>query len=204
MHQYQIIEQGKSIDKASKALILLHGRGGTADDILNFAKRFHLVDTYLAAPQATGNSWYPHSFMVEEKLNEPWLSSAIETIKRLVDEISKKIPQSQIVIMGFSQGACLSLEYSSRFASKYGGIVAFSGGLIGSTLNEEKYQGNLAGTKVFIGNSDIDPYIPIERCFRSKELMEKLGATVTLKVYERMGHLINEDEINWVKKNILL
>lgn len=202
MHSYKIIEQGQTIDKASKALLLLHGRGGTALDILNLANEFCDPTFYIAAPQANNNSWYPYSFMSEEKSNEPWLSSAVENVERLIDETAVHIPKSQIYIMGFSQGACLALEVSARFATKYGGVIAFTGGLIGRTLHEEKYKGNFDGTKVFIGNSDRDPHVPLERSEQSKNIMEKLGGAVTLRVYKGMGHTINEDEINWVKKFI--
>lgn len=203
MHNYKIIEQGQPIDKASKALLLLHGRGGTVNDILSLGREFCDDTFYLAAPQASNNSWYPYSFMAEEKSNEPWLSSAVETIKKLIDETAIHIPKNQIYIMGFSQGACLALEVSARFATKYGGIIAFTGGLIGRTIHEEKYKGNFDGTKVFIGNSDRDPHVPLERSEQSKVLMEKLGADVTLRVYKGMGHTINEDEISWIKKFML-
>lgn len=203
MHSYNIINQGQPLDKASKALILLHGRGSTASDILSLANEFCDDSYYIAAPQATNNSWYPHSFMEEEKLNEPWLSSAVEIVKKLIDEIAKHIPKNQIYIMGFSQGACLALETSTRVAAKYGGIIAFTGGLIGSTINEARYSGNFDGTKVFIGTSDKDPHVPLLRSQQSKEIMEKLGADVTLKVYIGMGHTINENEIQWVKNFIL-
>lgn len=192
-----------ALDKASKALILLHGRGGTARDILPLANEFDTSDFYIVAPEAPNNSWYPYSFMAEDKANEPWLTSAVETVKNLIDEISLSIPKNKIVIMGFSQGACLALESTSRYADKYGGVVAFSGGLIGERLNEEKYQGNFDGTKVFIGNSDKDPHVPLARCKESQELMEKLGAYVTLKIYGGMGHTIIRNEIDWVQKNII-
>lgn len=200
MHRYNIIEQGQAVDTASKALILLHGRGSSASDILRLADEFCDDSFYIAAPQATNHSWYPYSFMEEEKLNEPWLSSAVEIVKRLIDETSMHIPKNQVYIMGFSQGACLALEVAARSAAKYGGLAAFSGGLIGSTINEKKYSGNFEGTKVFIGNSDTDPHVPLKRAEQSKEVLEKLGADVTLKIYKGMGHIINEDEINTVKK----
>lgn len=203
MDHYKIVEQGLSLNKASKALILLHGRGGTADDILGLTQEFCDDTFYIAAPQAPNNSWYPYSFMAEEKTNEPWLSSAVESVKRLIDETSKYIPKSQIYIMGFSQGACMALEVSARYAAHYGGVIAFTGGLIGLVLNEEKYRGNFEGTKVFIGNSDRDPHVPLTRSAHSKDIMEKLGADVTLKVYPGMGHTINDDEIHWVKDNIM-
>jgi phospholipase/carboxylesterase len=203
MHSYNIIEQGQSPDKASHALILLHGRGGTAQDILSLADEFCDDSYYIAAPQATDDRWYPHSFMAHEELNEPWLSSAVEIVKRLMDETSKYMPKTHIYLMGFSQGACLALEVSARFATKYGGIVAFTGGLIGRTINEKRYHGNFEGTKVFMGTSDKDPHIPLSRVEESKILMEKMGANVTLKVYKGTDHTINEDEINFVKSFIM-
>ena len=199
-----IVEQGQALDKALNALILIHGRGGIAFDLLELAQEFFDDTFYIAAPRATNNSWYPYSFMAEEKSNEPWLSTSVDTIKRLIDKISAHLPKSHIFLMGFSQGACLALEVSTRFAAHYGGIVAFTGGLIGSTLNKNKYHGNFEGTKVFIGNSDTDPHVPLSRSEQSKEIMQKLGADVTLKVYQGMGHTINQDEINWVKKNLML
>lgn len=204
MHSYQIIEQGQPKEKASKALLLLHGRGGGAQDILTLTKQFKVDGFYIAAPQATNNTWYPNTFMSDERLNEPWLSSAVEVVKRLIDETSKHIPKNQIILMGFSQGACLSLEVSARFATRYGGVVAFTGGLIGKSIDEEKYQGDFEGTKVFIGTSDRDPHIPLIRSEQSEDVLERLGADVTLKVYKGMAHTINEDEINWVRKNLNL
>ncbi len=202
MHSYQVIQQGQPIDKASKALILLHGRGSTASDILKLADQFCNNQFYIAAPQATHQTWYPYSFLAAEKTNEPWLSSAVQVVKRLIDEISKQISKDQIYLIGFSQGACLALETAARYATKYGAIVAFSGGLIGSTIDERKYQGNFEDTKIFIGNSDKDPHVPLIRCQQSEELLENMGADVTLKVYKDMAHTINRDEIEWVRKNI--
>jgi len=203
MAAYEVLHQGALITKASKALILLHGRGGNARGILSLADIFCDDQFYIAAPQAPSNTWYPYSFLEEEKLNEPYLSASVEAIKNVIDETATYIPMHQIYIMGFSQGACLTLEVTSRLAAKYGGVIAFTGGLIGSTVNEKKYHGNFEGTKVFIGNSDEDPHVPLVRSEQSKEIMEKLGADVTLKVYPGMAHTINEDEISWVKKNIM-
>ncbi|PJD95935.1 MAG: phospholipase [Parachlamydia sp.] len=202
MHTYQIVDQGKPLKQAAKALILLHGRGSTARDILSLADMFADDSFYIAAPQASRQSWYPYSFMEEEAQNEPWLTSAIETVKKLIEEIATHIPKDQIYLMGFSQGACLALETSARYATNYGGIVAFTGGLIGKTLDEKKYQGNFAETRVFIGTSDQDPHVPLVRSEQSKTLMEKMGANVTLKVYAGMAHTINQDEIDWVRKFI--
>lgn len=195
----EVLYQGPLITNASKAMILLHGRGGTARGILSLADRLCDDRFYIAAPQAINNTWYPYSFMEEEKLNEPYLPSAVSSIKELIDETAKHIHKDQIYLMGFSQGACLILEVSTRFAAKYGGIIAFTGGLIGKTINAKKYQGNFEGTKVFISNGDNDPHIPLIRSQQTKSLMEQLGANVTLKVYQGRDHLISEDEIKWAK-----
>jgi phospholipase/carboxylesterase len=199
----EILYRGSPLAQASKALILLHGRGGTAENIISLADLFCDERFYVAAPQAPNRTWYPHGFMDEDALNASYLSSSIETIQGLIDETAKKIPKDQIYLMGFSQGACLSLEISSRSAAKYGGIVAFTGGLMGSTIHEERYHGNFEGTQVFIGTSDQDPYIPLTRVEQSKKLIERMGAAVTLKVYKGTSHTITGDEIDWVKKNMI-
>ncbi len=200
----EVLHHGTLITKAKKALILLHGRGGTAKSMLPLSDMLCDSQYYIAAPQAKNNIWYPHSFMEEDSLNEPNLSFSIQEIKDLIDKTADHIAKDQIFIAGFSQGACLALEVSSRFGTKYGGIIAFTGGLIGHEINESKYQGNFDGTKVFISNGDNDPHIPLRRSEESKKMMEKLGAKVTLKTYEGRGHTISEDEINYVKAHILL
>lgn len=200
MHEYKIVEAGKPLKQARKAIILLHGRGGNAHDILSLADAFCDETFYISAPQATNNVWYPNSFMAPEDKNEPWLSSSVITVKRLLDTISEQIPVENIYIMGFSQGACLTLEVATRYATKYAGVAAFTGGLIGEKISTEKYHGNFAGTKVFIGNSNIDPHVPVIRAEESKNLMEKAGAHVTLKIYPDMPHTIIQDEIELVLK----
>ena len=195
----QVLYRGPIITKASKALILLHGRGGTAQNILSLADQLCDDTFYIAAPQALNNIWYPHSFMEEEALNEPFLSSSAQSIKELIDETAIHIPKQAIFIAGFSQGACMALEVSTRYATKYGGIIAFTGGLIGHQIDMEKYKGDFEDTSVFISNGDRDPYIPLERSEQSKEVMKKFGAQVTLKVYEGRPHTITEDEIRFVK-----
>lgn len=196
-----IIERGLPLKIASKAIVMLHGRGGTAQGILEIVNPSWEREFYIVAPQAPSQVWYPKSFISEEEVNEPFLSQSIASIKALIDSIN--ILKSDIVLMGFSQGACLSLEISSRHAEKYRGIVAFTGGLIGRTVKEEKYEGDFKGTKVFISNGDRDPFIPLRRSELSKELMEKLGAEVTLKIYPGREHRVSKDEIEWVEKNIL-
>jgi phospholipase/carboxylesterase len=200
MHKYQILEKGKPLAEAQKAIILLHGRGADAEDIISLADEFCDDTFYIVAPQATNNAWYPFSFMTSEDRNEPWLTSAVNTVKRLLEEISVYLPSEKIYISGFSQGACLALEVTTRYAVKYGGVIAFSGGLIGETIRTEKYRGNFEGTKVFIGNSDKDPHIPLIRCQESENLMKLMGADVTLKIYPDMPHTIIRDEIDTVRK----
>lgn len=199
MHDYRILTKGKDLNKAKKAIILLHGRGATAQDIIGLADEFCDDTFYIAAPQAKNQTWYPYGFMYPVDANEPWLSSAVDTVKRLLDETAKVISTENIYLMGFSQGACLTLEVASRFANKYAGIVAFTGGLIGEELISELYQGDFEGTKVFIGNSDQDPHVPVQRSEDSAEIMRKLGAEITLKIYSNMPHTIIADEIDTVR-----
>lgn len=200
MHNYDILEKGCAIEKAKKAIICLHGRGATADGIMQLGMQFADKDVYLAAPQATTNSWYPYSFMAPEQANQPWLNSAVELVKKLIDETAAHVGYENLYIMGFSQGACLTLEVASRFPMKYAGIASFTGGLIGEILNADKYKGDFNGTPVFIGNSDRDPHVPMQRSEDSANVMEQLGAKVFIKIYEDMPHTIVEDEIVSVKK----
>lgn len=197
-----VLYQGPLINKASKAVLLLHGRGGTAQGIMSFANSLCDDHCYLVAPQATNNVWYPQSFMSPLELNEPYLSSSISEIKQLIDQTTQHISLDRLYIVGFSQGACMALEIASRFAGKYGGIIAFTGGLIGDMLDKSKYRGNFDHTKVFISNGDQDPFIPLIRSQESKDLMEKMGADVTLKVYKDRPHTVTRDELIWVKNNI--
>lgn len=199
MSSYRLVEKGKPLETASKALILLHGRGGSAEDILEIAPYFSDDSFYIAALEAPGNSWYPKKFFDKEILNEPFLSNSIDAIHNLIEQIKEYIPQNKIYLMGFSQGACLSLEVSSRRAGRYGGIIAFTGALIGDLTKTEKYQGNFEGTQVFIGNCEKDPFIPLPSSIQSKQIMDGLGANVLLKVYEGRDHTIRQDEIDLVK-----
>ncbi len=205
-HKKNIKVAGVDIANAERILLMLHGRGGTAEDIISFAVA-HLKQTsgtHIIAPQATNNSWYPNSFLAPVIENQPWLDSALELLKEIMLDLEKKdINSNQIFIIGFSQGACLSLEFAARNAKHYGGVIAFTGGLIGEVLDNENYIGDFKNSKIFIGNSDRDAHVPLKRSEESKRIMEKSGANVTLKVYPGMGHTINEDEINWVNQNIL-
>ncbi len=201
MHQKNITTAGKPLSEASKALILLHGRGARAADILSLAQYFPLTDFALLAPQATNNTWYPFSFIAPVQQNEPWLTSAIDVLKEIVQDIvTAGIDKNNIYIMGFSQGACLTLEFATRNATRWGGIAAFTGGLIGDKIYRENYTGNFDNTPVFIGTSDHDVHVPVERVYASGNILKEMGADVTEKIYPNMGHTIIQDEIEQVNK----
>jgi phospholipase/carboxylesterase len=196
MHQKKIIYGGKPISEATKAMIMVHGRGASAADILSVATQFDVTDFALLAPQATNSTWYPYSFLAPPSQNEPWLSSALKLLKETVDDvISKGIAPGNIYFLGFSQGACLTLEFAARNAQQWGGIIAFTGGLIGDKINSENYKGDFAGTPLFIGTSNPDVHVPVERVYATTNILKDMGATVTEKIYTNMGHTINEDEI---------
>lgn len=205
MHTKNIIAAGKEVSTGSKVLILLHGRGGSAEDIISMASYLDVEDYTLLAPQATGNTWYPYSFLSPPSQNEPWLTSALKLIKDIVDDLSGKgIPVENIYFSGFSQGACLTLEFVARNANRYGGVAAFTGGLIGDKIYNENYKGDFNGTPVFIGTSDPDPHVPVERVYATTNILKKMNAAVTEKVYSNMGHTINQDEIDQANKLIFI
>ena len=196
MHQKNIVTAGKDLNKDSKVLILLHGRGGSAQDILTLAQHLDVQNFSLLAPQATNNTWYPFSFMAPPSQNEPWLSSALALLEEILQDLyDKGVPSENIYFTGFSQGACLTLEFVTRNAAKYGGVVAFTGGLIGNNIYPENYQGDFQGTPVFIGTGDPDPHVPVERVYATANILRDMHASVTEKVYTNMGHTINQDEI---------
>lgn len=187
---------GEPLASARAAMILVHGRGANAADILMLAEELAQPGFAYLAPEAAGNTWYPNSFLAPIASNEPGLSSGLAVIAALLEQASKAgIPLERTVIVGFSQGACLSLEFVARHARRYGGVIALSGGLIGPDGTPRDYPGTLAGTPVFLGCSDIDPHIPKERVLHSAEVLQTLGGQVTAKLYPRMGHTINRDEI---------
>ena len=203
MHIKNIQSGGKSINESKKVLIMLHGRGGDAHDILGFATHLNVSEFALLAPEATNNSWYPYSFMENPEQNEPWLSSALDLIKNLVDELTQQgINSESIYFTGFSQGACMALEYVTRNAKRYGGVAAFTGALIGNKLNLENYSGNFAGTPIFIGTGNPDSHVPLERVKDSVVIFEKMNAKVYLEVYDGRPHTISQDEIEKANRYI--
>ncbi|WP_315820370.1 alpha/beta hydrolase [Paraflavitalea speifideaquila] len=176
---------------------MIHGRGGTAENIHSLAQHLHLQDYALLAPQATDNTWYPYSFMAPLQQNEPYLSSALSVVQDLVNDlIAQGFTEKQLYFLGFSQGACLTLEFVARNASRYGGVVAFTGGLIGDRIYKDHYTGDFKNTPIFIGTSDPDMHVPVERVYATSNILRDMNANVTEKVYPNMGHTITQDEID--------
>jgi phospholipase/carboxylesterase len=203
MHTKQVTKAGNQTGEATKALVLLHGRGSSAEDILGLTQYLPVNDFALFAPQATNNTWYPYSFLAAPKDNEPWLSGALKVVEEVVADIEASgIKKENIFFLGFSQGACLTLEFVTRNATQYGGVVAFTGGLIGDTIHKENYTGDFAGTPVFIGTSDPDPHVPVDRVIASTGVLTEMHAQVTQKIYKNMGHTISKDEIDQVNELI--
>src|SRR6266436_3379431 len=180
-------------------MILVHGRGASAADIMTLgAELMHPGVAYLA-PQAAGNAWYPNPFTAPMDSNEPYLSSALEVLASLLATVEKSVAADRIILLGFSQGACLTLEFAARHARRLGGVVGLSGGLIGPDGTPRDYPGSLARTPVFLGCSDVDPHIPRERVEESAEVLRRLGGDVTARLYPRMGHMVNRDELRFVQ-----
>lgn len=197
----QVYAAGQPLDGARAAMILVHGRGATAPSILELAQVLHYDEMAYLAPQASGNTWYPYSFLAPIAQNEPNLSSALQAVADVLARVEAAgIPPEQIIIAGFSQGACLASEFVARNAGRYGGLIAFSGGLIGPPGTPRDYAGSLAGTPVFLGCSNVDFHIPEERVHETAEVLERLGADVNKKIYPNMGHTIIQDEIDQARK----
>ncbi len=195
-HENNVITSGQPAGEARGALVMLHGRGGSAADILHLTELLQVDTLACYAPQASNHSWYPYSFMAPEIQNQPALDSALEVIAQVVKQVEEDgIPADRTFFLGFSQGACLTLEYVARNAKRYGGIVAFTGGLIGETLHEDRYSGDFSGTPVLLSTGDPDPHVPLSRVEQSADVLKRLGANVTLKVYPGRVHTVSRPEI---------
>lgn len=208
MNQHQdqpIYRAGEPLETARAVMLMLHGRGASAQDILGLAQELPRDGFCFLAPQAANATWYPFPFMQPLEKNEPWLSSALNLIDALVQRArAANIPNEKIFLLGFSQGACLALEYAARHAQKYGGIVGLSGGLVGPDGTPRDYDGSFDGTPVFLGCSDVDFHIPKERVMEARAVFTRMGAEVTMRLYPNMEHTVNEDELEFVKTMLQL
>ncbi len=199
----EILYGGEKLEDAKFAMILIHGRGGTASSMMSLVDELNLKDTIVIAPQADNFTWYPYRFIEKREVNEPGISSGLKLIDSIIGELNERgISTENIFLLGFSQGACLTLDYAARHPRKYAGVFVLSGGLIGDKLNSNDYGGSLDRTPVFFGCSDNDFHIPETRVHESAEIMKNLNADVEVRIYKNMGHTINRDEIEIIKKMI--
>ena len=195
-----VLSLGPAPRDARLVLILVHGRGASAEDILGLGAELRLPDVACVAPQAAGHTWYPYSFLSPIPQNEPGISSGLGVIARLIDELGQAgVPPARIGLLGFSQGACLSLEFAARNARRYAGVFGLSGGLIGPPGTPRTYAGSLDDTPVFLGCSDVDSHIPLERVHESADVFRRMGGKVDERIYPRMGHTVNQDELEAVR-----
>ena len=199
--EIRVLTHGAPLDRAKAAVVLLHGRGGTAEDILTLAEAIAEPDFAYLAPQAPGNTWYPLSFLAPLEQNEPALSRALAGLGAVVGSLAQEgVPAERVALIGFSQGGCLALEYAVRNARRYGAVIGLSAALIGPPGTPRDYQGSLTATPVFLGCSDVDGHIPLWRVQESAQVLRALGAEVSERIYPSMGHTINEDEIAHVRR----
>jgi len=195
------IHQGAPLAEAQSLMLMVHGRGASAESILSLAQYFDAPHRAFIAPQATQSTWYPYPFIAPIAQNEPYLSDALALLKFWVDEAQAQgLRSDQIYLLGFSQGACLSLEFAARHPQAYAGIFGLSGGLIGPMGQLSNYTGDMHNTPVFLGCSDVDSHIPQKRVEESAEVFSRLGAQVTMQIYPNMGHTIIEPEITTIQK----
>lgn len=195
-----LLAAGEPLEQARAAMLMLHGRGASAEDILSFVGELAQPEFAYLAPQASGHTWYPYGFLSPLEANEPYLGSALALLDAALAHITAAgVPLERVIVLGFSQGACLGLEYVARRARRYGGVVGWTGGLIGPDDTPRDYAGSLAGTPVFIGSSDVDPHVPLARVELTAEVLRRLGADVTTRIYPNMPHTVNEDEIAFVR-----
>jgi predicted esterase len=196
----KIWQAGAPLTSARGAMVMLHGRGATADDILSLAAHFGADDFAYLAPQAAGHQWYPQRFMQPSASNQPYLGAALANVAAILDDLNAAgIPDERIVLLGFSQGACLTLESAIRRPRRYGGVVALSGGLIGTDAEVAAPEPALATTPVFLGCSERDPHIPLERVELSVARFAASGADVAKQIYRGSGHGVNQEEVDWIR-----
>ena len=198
-----LVQACTELRNAAGALILLHGRGGSAADILELGRSLSTDGWALLAPQAEGHTWYPYSFLAPREQNEPYLSSALEQVRSAVaTALAGGVSKEKIVLAGFSQGACLASEFVGRNPARYGALLSFTGGLIGPLGARLTLTGDLAGTPVLLSSGDPDPHVPWERVTETAELMRELGGRVLLRRYPGRSHTVTADELE-VAREIL-
>lgn len=199
-HQGQPLERaGTALEEADAALVLAHGRGATAAGILDLVREIDVHGVAALAPQAARNEWYPQSFLAPTAANQPGLDSGLAAVDDAIATASDAgLPLERVLVGGFSQGACLATEYAARNPDRYGAVVALSGGLIGETVDQDRYEGSVEGTPVFLGCSDRDPHIPVGRVHATRDVFERLDGDVDERIYEGMGHGVNRDELDAV------
>ena len=199
-----VLAAGAPLERARAAMVMVHGRGASAESILSLAPLLAVDDVSFLAPQAAGGTWYPFGFMSPISQNEPGISSAMRAIQRVLQRIELAgLSEDRTFFLGFSQGACLSTEFVARHARRWGGVAGLSGGLIGPDATPRDYAGSLAGTPVFLGCSDRDPHIPERRVRESAEVMQRLGADVDVRIYPGMPHTVNQEEMDVVRAMVL-
>ncbi|QIO23379.1 alpha/beta hydrolase [Haloarcula sp. JP-L23] len=197
----QLVTAGTPLESADAAMVLVHGRGATARSIVQMGQEVHQDGLALLAPQAAGNTWYPNSFLAPVEDNEPGRSSGLQAVGNAVETATEgDVPREKVVLLGFSQGACLASEFVARNPRRYGGLAALSGGLIGESVDLAEYEGDIERTPVLVGCSDVDPHIPLERVHETTEAFERLNGDVDERIYEGMGHGVNEDELDAVSE----
>ena len=204
-HSKQVLQSGTPLEQAEKAIIMLHGRGASAESISSLASHLNLEKAAVLAPQATNNSWYPYSFLAPVEDNQPALDSALELIDQVVNDVkSAGIPLHKLYFLGFSQGACLSLEYVTRHAKGYGGVIALTGGLVGEELKLENYSGDFLHTPVLITTGDPDPHVPVSRVQETVGVLENMNAEVSVRIYKGRPHTIQSEELQLANKLVLV
>jgi predicted esterase len=192
-----VFTAGPQPEDAPATLVLVHGRGGTAEDILSLYPELEIEYLAALAPQAAGQTWYPHSFLVPTDSNQPYLDSALRKLASVVhDLLARGVPAERIAVLGFSQGACLTSEFVARNPRRYGAVMVLTGGVIGPPGTQRNYPGSLAGTRVFLGCGDPDPHIPFARVLESESVFQRMGAEVEVRRYPGRPHTISRDELD--------
>ena len=205
LHNKDVVSSGMQLQDAKRAIVMLHGRGATPESIISLKEHLYLIDTAILAPRAANNSWYPYSFMAPVTDNQPALDSALSVINEVVDDIvAAGITRQNIYFLGFSQGACLALEYVTRHADTYGGVMAFTGGLIGRDIDKGNYRGDFNQTPVLITTGEPDPHVPLSRVEESVEILRSMNARVELKVYRGRVHTIQMEELDLANEFVLV